>query len=196
MAHLYIASHEADPGILKVGRSNCPHDRARQLESGSPFRISIVTIVHDAGEHEAAVHRHLAHSRVGGPSQEWFRTDVMCVLEAIAAVMRHEPARVDVCAERQQKARAPRLKHEARRVLDECIEVPFLHATPYKTICDVMQAALGLRRRVVEIVLADAGVRWHRNGYGHRVAAREGQGLQLTSEARAILRELAAARVG
>jgi hypothetical protein len=96
----------------------------------------------------------------------------------------------------QQKAkRACSFLEPTQRAMEACAEVPFLHATPFKTLCDVMQTALGLQRRVVEIILSDAGVSWHKNGRGHRVAAREGHGIQLTSEARTILGELAASRV-
>jgi hypothetical protein len=115
---------------------------------------------------------------------------------AVAESERRQAERRDSLREEKVKRVNTQANLESvRRVLDTCVDVPFIHATPFKTLCDVVQTALGLRRREAAIVLSGAGVCWHKNRCGNRVAAREGHGIQLTSEARTILGELAASRV-
>jgi hypothetical protein len=100
---------------------------------------------------------------------------------------------------REQKAlrvRTPERLQAAQHVAAACAEACFTRATLWREYCGNFQVALGLQRGEVDLLLAAGEVWWRRRPSGHRVAARDSRGLQLTPEARAILRELAAARVG
>jgi hypothetical protein len=85
MAHLYVACHGADAGILKVGRSDNPQ------ESGQPF-VNLMATFPGLGHLETDVHRLLAPLRVDGQSREWFRVDLDVVLESVAKAIRGKRA--------------------------------------------------------------------------------------------------------
>jgi hypothetical protein len=94
-------------------------------------------------------------------------------------------------------AEPPRHEHEetVRRVLDACQESSLRRGALFTELHGALRVALNMRRCEVVHLLQHLGVTCVVCG-GSRKAARDSRGLQLTPEARAILRELAAARVG
>ena len=64
MTDLYIMERSDAPGIIKVGSSQDPERRRRQLEEGHTFRMSVVAVFPGAGQFEHCVHRKLAYARV------------------------------------------------------------------------------------------------------------------------------------
>jgi hypothetical protein len=81
------------------------------------------------------------------------------------------------------------------RVLNACQESSLRRGAPFTELHGALRVALNMRRCEVVHLLEHLGVTCVVCA-GLRKAARFGRGLQLTSEARAILRELAAERVG
>jgi hypothetical protein len=98
--------------------------------------------------------------------------------------------------QKAQRVRTPERVEAARRVASACVGVAIVRGTPFQEFRSAVEAALGLKHVEAELLLAAAGVYWRKSGWGRRVTVCGGRGLQLTPEARAILRELAAARVG
>jgi hypothetical protein len=73
--HLYIiqSSHH---GAFKVGRSDDPAQRLKQLQTGSPYPLKLVLVLEDMGRLETQLHRRLAHGKTRG-GEEWFDYDVL-----------------------------------------------------------------------------------------------------------------------
>lgn len=85
--HLYVISSPSFPGMVKIGRSNCPERRRLDLSNGQPVQYELMRIFHGGGKYERAVHKHLADKRhTAGHSKEWFCVDADEVVEAYRAV--------------------------------------------------------------------------------------------------------------
>ena len=83
--HLYVFGNSSLLGIVKVGCSNDPAARARQLESGHPFRIITLAVCSNFGHLEHAVHHRLHPFRCeGGSGREWFSVSLADALRAVA----------------------------------------------------------------------------------------------------------------
>jgi len=89
--HLYIFANSSLPGVLKVGCSNDPAARARQLEAGHPFRITTLAVCNNLGHLEHAVHHLLHPFRCdGGSGREWFSVSLADALRAVACAFARE----------------------------------------------------------------------------------------------------------
>ena len=84
MAHLYVMSRSDAPGLFKVGKSNDPLRRAKQLQAGHAFWVNVEATFTGHGGLELQVHQILQPTRVDGAGREWFRTGLHVVLAAIA----------------------------------------------------------------------------------------------------------------
>jgi len=71
---LYIMENSLLPGIVKIGRSTNPEERAKQLGASHPFRLTVQYSYGGKGFLEKTLHNRLKHRRVdGGNGREWFR---------------------------------------------------------------------------------------------------------------------------
>jgi len=71
---LYIMENTLLPGMVKIGRSACPEERAKQLAASHPFRLIVQYSYGEKGYLEKTLHERLKHRRVeGGVGREWFR---------------------------------------------------------------------------------------------------------------------------
>ena len=71
---LYIMSNSLLPGIIKIGRSANPEERARQLGTSHPFRLTVEFSFGGKVFLEKTLHDRLKHRRVeGGLGREWYR---------------------------------------------------------------------------------------------------------------------------
>ncbi len=92
MAHLYIMAKSDDPGLFKIGRSDDPTRRAKDLEEGHPFRVTVAAVFVDAGHLERGIHSKLKACRqLGGRGTEWFRTPMAAALRAVGGAMDAAP---------------------------------------------------------------------------------------------------------
>ena len=88
MTDLYIMERSDAPGIIKVGSSQDPERRRRQLEEGHTFRMSVVAVFPGAGRFEHCVHRKLAYARVmTGAGREWYRLSPSVAFQAAADIV-------------------------------------------------------------------------------------------------------------
>ena len=80
------------PGMVKIGRSACPEERAKQLAASHPFRIVVQYSYGEKGFLEKTVHDRLKHRRVeGGLGREWFRlTAEQADLLVRASILEHQ----------------------------------------------------------------------------------------------------------
>ena len=88
--HLYVmsASNSLLPGLVKIGRSKNPLQRAIDLQESQPYHIVIHAIFWGAGWQEKSVHKHLANfQHREAPGTEWFELPVQHVCQAIARVL-------------------------------------------------------------------------------------------------------------
>ena len=85
--HLYLlTASDFLTGLVKIGRSHKPYDRALVLADGMPFHLQVECIYPFAGAKEQEIHEQLRSFRVeGASSREWFRLGVQ---EANAAIGR------------------------------------------------------------------------------------------------------------
>lgn len=71
-SHLYIIQSRVT-GAVKIGRSDDPDRRLRQLQTGCPYTLRTILVVDGGGRHERRVHhameRHRTRHTAGG---EWF----------------------------------------------------------------------------------------------------------------------------
>lgn len=72
-AHLYVM--QAASGLIKVGRSSNPRQRAKALETASGQRIRVLFVLEGQGAREWSVHQELREYRTLG---EWFRDRTDC----------------------------------------------------------------------------------------------------------------------
>jgi len=74
---LYIKENPRLPGEIKIGRSNNPEERAKQLSAGQNFRIVVKRSYGEKGFLEKTLHHKLQRRRVEhGPGVEWFNVSV------------------------------------------------------------------------------------------------------------------------
>jgi hypothetical protein len=74
---LYIMSNPRIPDEKKVGRSQDPTQRAKELQRSQNFRMVIHKTYHGQGHLEATVHKRLKARKVTeGDGQEWFKVDL------------------------------------------------------------------------------------------------------------------------
>ena len=93
--HLYVMSASGGmlPGLVKVGRSKNPCQRALELQESQPFHIQIHNVFWGAGHREKAVHIALSAFRVPyTPGTEWFELPVMHAVIAVSRVLFGDPA--------------------------------------------------------------------------------------------------------
>lgn len=84
--HLYILERSDVTGLLKIGRSGCPAERAMELERSQAFHVNVAHVFPNLGLCEQALHDEFAHRRANaGAGREWFQTSV---LEVVACVER------------------------------------------------------------------------------------------------------------
>jgi len=68
---LYIIECEGT-NLIKIGRTNNPKLRLANLQSGCPYRLSILVVLKGEGHREKEIHKHLSpflHDR------EWFKKE-------------------------------------------------------------------------------------------------------------------------
>ena len=83
MAHLYIATTSHRDDIVKVGRSDDPDARCRQLQASQPNYAKPAAALPFQRHVEGAVHDRLRCSRLNdGPGRERFRVSVAVALQA------------------------------------------------------------------------------------------------------------------
>ena len=88
--HLYVmsASNSLLPGLVKIGRSKNPVQRAVDLQECQPYHIRIHALFWGAGWREREVHKQLANFRVeDAPGQEWFELPVQHACQSISRIL-------------------------------------------------------------------------------------------------------------
>lgn len=71
---LYIMTNSMLPGMVKIGRSGNPEERAKQLSVSQPFRVVVERSYGGKGFLEKTLHDRLKRRRVeGGGGREWYR---------------------------------------------------------------------------------------------------------------------------
>jgi hypothetical protein len=76
------------PGLVKIGRSKNPLQRAIDLQESQPYHIIIHAVFWGAGWREKEVHKQLTNFQVrDAPGTEWFELPVQHVCQAIARVL-------------------------------------------------------------------------------------------------------------
>jgi hypothetical protein len=74
---LYIMENLRIPGEVKIGRSQNPEERAKQLAAGNNFRVVVQRSYGEKGFLEKTLHQKLKKRRVEeGAGLEWFRISV------------------------------------------------------------------------------------------------------------------------
>jgi len=74
---LYIMENPRIPGEVKVGRSQNPEERAKQLSAGNNFRLVVRRSYGEKGFLEKTLHQKLKRRRVEeGAGIEWFKVSV------------------------------------------------------------------------------------------------------------------------
>jgi hypothetical protein len=74
---LYIMENPRIPGEVKVGRSQSPEERAKQLSAGNNFRLVVRRSYGEKGFLEKTIHQKLKCRRVEeGAGIEWFKVSV------------------------------------------------------------------------------------------------------------------------
>ena len=89
---LYIVENPRVHGEIKIGRSQSPEDRAKQLSAGHNFRLIVKYSYGGKGFLEKTLHNKLKHLRVEiGAGVEWFRvTAEQADLLIRATILEHE----------------------------------------------------------------------------------------------------------
>mgnify|MGYP003333468516 CR=1 FL=1 len=85
--HLYVmsASNSLLPGLVKIGRSKDPLQRAVDLQQSQPYHIIIHAVFWGAGWREKEVHKQLANfQHREAPGTEWFELPVQHSIQAIS----------------------------------------------------------------------------------------------------------------
>ena len=74
---LYIMENPRIPGEVKIGRSQNPEERAKQLSAGNNFRLVVRRSYGEKGFLEKTLHQKLKRRRVEeGAGIEWFKVSV------------------------------------------------------------------------------------------------------------------------
>ena len=87
--HLYLmtASQFLD-GLVKVGRSQHPAERACQLQTGMPYHMCVRVIFNGMGHRERDVHEALRAFRIENtPGVEWYQLSLDAAYRAIGKVL-------------------------------------------------------------------------------------------------------------
>jgi hypothetical protein len=85
---LYVMQYSYRRDILKVGRSDNPEKRRRQLEGSHAFHVEILAMFPGQGELEGQVHEALAaHRNEEGAGREWFAVSATQAIMAITSLM-------------------------------------------------------------------------------------------------------------
>ena len=85
---LYLMSISLLPGVIKVGRSKCPTQRALQLQESSPFWVFPQIVWVDRGADEKRVHGALRAFRIeDAPSREYFRLPIKSGSDLVEQVL-------------------------------------------------------------------------------------------------------------
>ena len=71
--HLYIIQSDVS-GAIKIGISKNPKNRMRQLQTGSPYKLKLLTIVNGRGDLERSLHESLKPYKKACKG-EWFDFD-------------------------------------------------------------------------------------------------------------------------
>ena len=89
---LYVMRNSMLTGMVKIGRSHSPEDRARDLAAAHPFEIIVCSSYGKWGGLEKKIHYKLKHRRVdGGRGREWFNvTPEQAAILISAVIMEHE----------------------------------------------------------------------------------------------------------
>ena len=92
---LYIMENPRIPGEIKIGRSQDPEERAKQLSVGQNFRIVLKRSYGEKGFLEKTIHQRLKSRRVDeGTGTEWFKVSVdQADLVIRAAILEDELAK-------------------------------------------------------------------------------------------------------
>ncbi len=74
---LYVMSNSKLQGIVKIGRSKNPKNRAYEMASSQPFFVNVDREYPEVGFLESTIHKKLAPYRVeDGAGREWFNISV------------------------------------------------------------------------------------------------------------------------
>jgi hypothetical protein len=85
---LYVMQYSFRRDIVKVGRSDNPECRRRQLERSQAFSVEILPTFPGQGALEGQVHEALAaHRNEEGAGREWFNVSAAQALAAITALL-------------------------------------------------------------------------------------------------------------
>ena len=85
---LYLMSLSLLHGVVKVGRSKSPTQRALQLQESGPFWIFPEVIWINRGQHEKLVHDALRAYRIeDAPSREYFRLPIKTASDLVEQVL-------------------------------------------------------------------------------------------------------------
>ncbi len=76
MNHLYIIKTKKD-GSFKIGRSDDPSFRLKQLQTGNPYNLKLILIIENCGHMERELHERLSKYRLKG---EWFTEEGLAEL--------------------------------------------------------------------------------------------------------------------
>ena len=97
--HLYLlTASDFLTGLVKIGRSHKPYDRALVLADGMPFHLRVECIYPFAGAKEQEIHEQLRPFRVeGASSREWFRLSVQSANAAIGKILFDPQACATAC---------------------------------------------------------------------------------------------------
>ena len=88
--HLYVmsASNSLLPGLVKIGRSKNPLQRALDLQESQPYHIVIHAVFWGAGSRERDVHKQLANfQHREAPGTEWFELPVQHACQSISRIL-------------------------------------------------------------------------------------------------------------
>ena len=85
---LYLMSISLLPGVVKIGRSKCPTQRALQLQESSPFWVFPQVVWVNRGTDEKKVHDALRPYRIeDAPSREYFRLPIKSGADLVEQVL-------------------------------------------------------------------------------------------------------------
>jgi len=71
--HLYFMQSDVT-GAIKIGRSKCPENRVKHLQTGNPHKIKLIQVLENKGYLEKSLHKELNQFKI---KLEWF--DYMCL---------------------------------------------------------------------------------------------------------------------
>ena len=85
---LYVMSISLLPGVVKIGRSKCPTQRALQLQESCPFWVFPQVVWVNRGTDEKKVHDALRPYRIeDAPSREYFRLPIKAGADLVEQIL-------------------------------------------------------------------------------------------------------------